>query len=217
MSTANSTAVEEGQLPTSILIVDGTNIENRCREGFEREDIDFRLFFSKVTAGTQLLRTHYFTAPLSGKSECQRQRQAEQAGRFNVLKQMANTTLHLGRYQTRTVTCRKCRFEYPSYAEKGTDVGVAVCLAEAAIKPLSDLIYLLAGDNDYVPALKLAKDQGAKVILGAVIDGLTPEHRQLAAISDLRRFSAKFVKLDHSFMSTCWRPVKTGTLHSRAS
>src|SRR5439155_3288098 len=111
-------ATEEVQVPTSILVIDGTNIENRCREAFNREDIDFRAFFAKVAAGTRLLQTHYFTAAYSRRGD--QRRLADQSGRFNVIRSMADTSLHLGRHQEREVRCRECGHTYIAYAEKGT-------------------------------------------------------------------------------------------------
>jgi len=193
-------------LPTSILIIDGTNIESRCREAFGRDDIDFRVFFAKVTAGTRLLHTHYFTAPFSRRSDPVRL--AEQSGRFNVLKTMADTTLHLGRNQAREVRCRECGHTYTAYAEKGTDVAAAVSLIDCVIRKRSDQLFLLAGDNDYLPALRLARTEGAKVIVGSVISPHQHKHGQLMAVSDLRHNCDRYFEIDQRFMNDCWRPEK---------
>lgn len=186
--------------------MDGTNIESRCREAFGREDIDFRLFFAKVATGTRLLHTHYFTAPLSRKSDPKRV--AEQSGRFNALKSMAGTTLYLGRHQAREVSCRNCGFTYTTYAEKGTDVAAAIQLVDCAAGKRADLLFLLAGDNDYLPALKWVRSAGAKVVVGSVISPLESTHGQLMAISDLRHNCERYFQIDTVFMSNCWRPTR---------
>jgi uncharacterized LabA/DUF88 family protein len=193
-------------LPTSTLIVDGTNIETRCREAFGRDDIDFHRFFAKVTAGTHLLQAHYFTAPFSRRADPKRL--AEQSGRFNVLKAMLNTSLHLGRHQAREVRCRECGFSYTAYVEKGTDVAAAVFLIEAAIRKRSEQIFLLAGDNDYLPALQLARGEGARLIIGSVISPQEHKHGQLMAIAGLRHNCSRYFEIDQAFMSDCWRPPK---------
>jgi len=195
-------------LPTSILIIDGTNIEARCREGFGRDDIDFRRFFAKVAAATRLLHTHYFTAPFSRRSDPQRL--AEQSGRFNVLKAMPNTTLHLGRYQAREVRCRECGHVYTGFTEKGTDVAAAVSLIDAAIRRRAEQLFLLAGDNDYLPAVRLARAEGVKVIVGSVISPHEHKHGQLMAIADLRHNCDRYFEIDQGFMDDCWRPAKPG-------
>lgn len=192
--------------PTSILIIDGSNIESRCRDAFGREDIDFRLFFGKVAAGTRLLHTHYFTAPFSRRSDPRRL--AAQSGRFNVLKAMADTTLHLGRHQARTVACRQCGFEYTAYAEKGTDVAAAICLVDCATNRRADLLYLLAGDNDYLPAVRVARAAGARVVVASVISPHESAFGQLNAIADLRHNCDRYLPLNVEFMCDCWRPAK---------
>ncbi|MGA2233214.1 MAG: NYN domain-containing protein [Tepidisphaeraceae bacterium] len=195
-------------LPTSILIIDGTNIEARCREAFSRDDIDFGRFFAKVAAATTLLHTHYFTAPFSRRSDPQRL--AEQSGRFNVLKAMPNATLHLGRYQAREVRCRECGHVYTAFAEKGTDVAAAVCLIDAAIRRRAEQLFLLAGDNDYLPAVRLARAEGVKVVVGSVISPHEHKHGQLMAIADLRHNCGRYFEIDQDFMADCWRPPKPG-------
>lgn len=207
MRVPDDTAIQP-ELPTSILIIDGTNIENRCREAFGREDIDFRIFFAKVAAGTRILHTNYFTAPLSRRSDPKRL--AEQSGRFNVLKAMPNTSLHLGRHQAREVRCRECGHTYTAYAEKGTDVAAAVCLIDCAIRKRAEQLFLLAGDNDYLPALRLARAERAKVIVGSVISPSEHKHGQLMAVADLRHNCDRYLEIDQAFMSDCWRPPKPG-------
>lgn len=194
---------DDPKLPTSILIVDGTNIENRCREAFHREDIDFRLFFAKVTHGTRLLHTHYFTAPYGGHD---RERQAAQSGRFNALNAMPNTTLHLGRHQQRQVKCRNCGHTHTSYAEKGTDVAAAIELVGSVNQ--ADRLILLAGDNDYRPALELTKRQGAHVTVGSVVSPSRGTQKQLMAVADLRHNCSNYMRLDDAFFADCWRPPK---------
>jgi uncharacterized LabA/DUF88 family protein len=198
--------VEPAAIPTSILIIDGTNIENRCRESFGREDIDFRAFFAKVAAGTKLHHTHYFTAAYSRRVDTRQQ--AEQSGRFNVLKSMPDTSLHLGRHQAREVRCRKCQHTYTAFAEKGTDVAAAICLIECVIRKRADMVFLLAGDNDYLPALKLAKQEGMKVVVGSIISPHENESGQLMAIANLRHNCHRYFKMDQAFMDGCWRPQK---------
>jgi uncharacterized LabA/DUF88 family protein len=189
--------------PTSIIVADGTNIENRCRECFGRDDIDFNLFFAKVAEGTQLLHVYYFTAPFSPKQN--REQAAAQAGRFNALRARANTSLILGRHHPRVVTCKNCTHSYTAFAEKGTDVAAALKLVECAAKKEADQLFLLAGDNDYLPALKMCKSEKVPVAIGFVI-GPGPSQPQLNAVSDLRHNSVRYIMLDSAFMESCWRP-----------
>jgi uncharacterized LabA/DUF88 family protein len=193
-------------LPTSILVIDGTNIERRCQESFGRTDFDFNLFFAKVACGTRLLQAHYFTAPLSRSAPAHEV--AAQSAKFNVLKTLPHATLYLGRYQPRTITCKQCHRQFQVFVEKGTDVAVGIMLVECAIRRRADILFLLAGDNDYMPALKLARSEGVRVVVGFVISPLLSEAHQIMAVADLRHNSERFIKLDQAFMADCWRPAK---------
>jgi uncharacterized LabA/DUF88 family protein len=120
---------------------------------------------------------------------------------------MPNTTLHLGRYQPRDLVCKICGRTYSSYVEKGTDVAAAVMLVDCAIRKRSDVVFLLAGDNDYLPAVKFARTEGARLVVGFVVNPHRSEHDQLMAVADLRHNCERYIKIDAAFMSDCWRPV----------
>jgi hypothetical protein len=47
--------------------------------------------------------------------------------------------------------------KFPVHEEKLTDVNIAVSIVEACVKQQCDILYLVSGDNDLVPALEAAK------------------------------------------------------------
>lgn len=110
----------------------------------------------------------------------------------------------LGRHISRLITCRECKFTYTGYTEKGTDVAAAIKLVECAIGKRAGRLFLLAGDNDYVPALKFCAGK-VPVTVGFVIGQNQSIHAQLAGVADLRHNSSAYLKLDALFMADCWR------------
>lgn len=185
-------------LPTSMVFVDGTNLDLRCVQCFSRNDIDFQKFFSILTAGTDLRDVYYFTADY--KNEADRR---NQQGVLNRLKKMG-VKVKLGRHLPRTVTCKSCGERWTTYSEKGTDVGTAVSLVQAALMKSADRLFLVAGDNDYVPAMEMAKVAGRAPCLGFVVGPHENKQRKWLEIANMRHNSSSQVVLDDAFMSKCW-------------
>ena len=74
--------------------------------------------------------------------------------------QSVNVEVILGRFQEKTRTCRApggCGLRFSVHEEKLTDVNIAVSIVEACITKQCDILYLISGDNDLVPALQAAK------------------------------------------------------------
>jgi uncharacterized LabA/DUF88 family protein len=74
--------------------------------------------------------------------------------------QSVNVEVILGRFQEKTRSCRApggCGLKFPVHEEKLTDVNIAISIVEACITNQCDILYLVSGDNDLVPALEAAK------------------------------------------------------------
>jgi uncharacterized LabA/DUF88 family protein len=59
----------------------------------------------------------------------------------------------------------------PDLVQKGVDIRLALDLAMVAIKRQADVAVLIAGDVDFVPAMKLARREGLRVYLDLVSGG----------------------------------------------
>lgn len=190
-------------VPTSLLFVDGTNLDHRCLTALGRDDIDFDRLIAALSEGTRLLHTHYFTAPYNRTADERRYR--KQTGDFNKLRKMADVTLHLGRHQARHMECRSCGHRYTTYVEKGTDVGAAACLVQAACHHQADQLILVSGDNDFWPALKIARAEGVWCTVAFVVGQEESRFQKLNEVSNLRDAANRYVVLDSEFMENCWR------------
>ena len=70
----------------------------------------------------------------------------------------------------------------PDIHQKGVDMRIGLDIAALTMKHHADVIVLVAGDSDFVPAMKLARREGAKlylVTLGHVVRGGMVEHADL--------------------------------------
>lgn len=198
--TSIATPVEVAKpLPTSLVFIDGTNLDHRCWEAFGRTDIDFQKFLAALSAGTQLKHTHYFTAPYTGEREKKRQ-----TGALNLLRKLGNVTVKLGRYQPRLFTCDKCRYEHRLVTEKGTDVGTACEMVRSACQRSADRLILVAGDNDFIPALTMARELKVHAEFAFVMGPNEDQHRAWMAVANMRHAARNQTVLDEQFMSKCW-------------
>jgi uncharacterized LabA/DUF88 family protein len=182
-----------------MLFVDGTHVDHRCWNAFHRTDIDFAKFFAKLAQGTVLKGVVYCFAPYLHEDM-----RRTQTGVLNRLKKMQGVRTYEGRHMRREYSCRWCKRLHTDSVEKGTDVAVAAHLVEAACLKLADRLILVAGDNDYWPALEVAKGVGADCRFAYFVGPGEIDQRVFNEVAQLRYKSSGFIKLNDAFMQDCW-------------
>jgi uncharacterized LabA/DUF88 family protein len=204
---------DPNERPTSIIVVDGTNLDHRLSDAMasrriEMRDIDFAAMFAKLSEGTHLLKVHYCSAPYLSSSDPRRNEgRARQTRTFNRLESLGYVELHnKGRHVQRPDTCFHCRRPIKVTVEKGTDVSAGVHLVHAACMKLADRIILVANDNDFVPALRLSNQVGARLTLAYVVAN-NGDHR---LVGEMRREVAQTIHITPEFMDPFWiaRPTQ---------
>lgn len=189
-----------------MLFIDGTNLDRTCLEKFGRNDIDFEKLLPLVSAGTQLLRTYYVTAPY--KREIDDLRYRIQTGMLNHLKRIPNVVVDLQEHRFRDFRCKKCGYTARTPREKGTDVAVASFFVEAAVKSSADELILVANDSDYAPAFKLAQQHGRRLGLAYVLGNDEKEFQIKLSMAKMWNVCKRIVRLDLSEMNKVWMPVR---------
>jgi uncharacterized LabA/DUF88 family protein len=63
----------------------------------------------------------------------------------------------------------------PAFRQKAVDMRIGVDIAAITLKRQADTIILVAGDADFVPAAKLARREGVRVILDPLWRSVSPE------------------------------------------
>lgn len=79
-----------------------------------------------------------------------------------LLREAAQSALLAGERQVADLT--DADFE-PGFRQKAVDMRIGVDIASITLKRQADTIILVAGDSDFVPAAKLARREGVRVIL----------------------------------------------------
>ncbi len=63
----------------------------------------------------------------------------------------------LGRFKSKTRTCKACGQTYCSHEEKETDVSIGIHLVRDALLGSYDTAFVVSGDSDIVPAIRMAR------------------------------------------------------------
>lgn len=164
-----------------IVLVDGFNLYHGMKHQFGRRLLwlDLTALARSLRPRSSLLSVKYFTAPVlddpvaaSNQARYQRALEVRSDGVLEVVQ---------GRYQKKTLSCRKCHASWTHYEEKETDVNIATSMVVAAADGRADSLIVISADSDLVPAVKAARDLNPKLFIAAAFPP--------------RRFSAELKKL----------------------
>ena len=75
----------------------------------------------------------------------------------SALKTM-NVHIVLGNFKRKPRSCKNCKSEWLGHEEKETDVNIAIHLIKAAFERSYDRMYIITGDTDIAPAIRMAKE-----------------------------------------------------------
>lgn len=53
----------------------------------------------------------------------------------------------------------------PNISQKGVDMRIGLDIAWIALKRIADVLVLVTGDSDFIPAMKMARKEGLTVVL----------------------------------------------------
>ncbi len=148
----------------SAIFIDGAYLFNLLRNEFEGARINFELLPSKLTQGTNLLRTYYYSSlpyrsdppTIHETSFYNRQRQF-----FSALRLLPRYTVKLGRVERRGNRADGS----PATEQKRVDILLAVDLVKLSADGHIQRAILIAGDSDFIPAIDAAKSEGVVVSL----------------------------------------------------
>ena len=149
------------RLPRAEIFVDGTNFDIAARR-LVGSSIDMpkfaRTIVHKISQSHLLVKLHYCTAP-AGESTPDHSR--FEHAYFDRLRESQAVNLVLGRHQS---TGKYDRNNRKIFAEKHTDVNVAILMIEGACDNRYDTAVTISGDSDMVPAMKRVRERGKRVI-----------------------------------------------------
>ena len=177
---------------TTVIFVDGEHVRKIFDKAGFRNDIP-KVIKKILTLcnidDNDLLRVYFYTSPpyqSSNPSYAEKDRYKAFQRFENFLKKQDNFEIKLGRTEKRG----------DEFEQKMVDVLLSIDLVELSAKGNIDTAILVAGDSDFVPAVKKAKYNGARVIL-CCSSNKNEYHQNLWNEADRR------IYMDQQFMSEC--------------
>lgn len=148
---------------SAIAYVDGFNLYNGIHEAFEHRFLwlDLVKLFESLRPLNELVKVKYFTSVILDDPDAQ----GRQSDYINALKTLYPSQIEvvLGRYQRKQMSCNACGATWISYEEKETDVNIAVQMVSDALATEAENFYVVSGDSDLVPAIKLVQEHAPEL------------------------------------------------------
>lgn len=117
--------------------------------------IDFVKLCKQFIPGGDLIFVKYFTAPPSDDGKRSRQSALLKA---NELLNPEKFIIINGNYQSKSITCKKCRKTSLHPEEKRTDVNISVNMMLDCFNDKADTFVLISADSDQVPTIQAIKE-----------------------------------------------------------
>ena len=147
----------------SAVFIDGGYLNALLREEFNTAKIDYQALVRVLVEPSELLRAYYYhCAPYQSSPPTEEERK-----RFSQMDSFFNYLRRLSRFEVRQGKLSRYYDEdgKPVYKQKGVDVLLGIELALLAAKRRIEYAVLLTGDNDLIPAVQTARDEGVVVHL----------------------------------------------------
>jgi len=148
----------------------------------------------------ELMNIYFFEAPSHDPASLSRQQIYMNA--LLSLPTMDKNSFSGGEFKPRTVKCYQCGHQYTTHTEKGTDVSLAVQLIEDVALRKCEGVIIVAGDNDYLPALRAIKRIDPNLLMYVIF----PPHRSSIEISSIAG-AVNCRKIDYHRLERCQLPV----------
>jgi len=139
------------------VFIDGAYLDAIANQEQQRR-ADLSILSERVAGGIEILRTYYYDAPpyqSDPPTADEIERTAAKDKRFARLEQLPNFTVRRG----------ACVKRGGTYIQKMVDVLLVCDLLQLSFKKLITHAALVTGDSDFVPAIRIAKDEGVQIWL----------------------------------------------------
>ncbi len=169
------------------IFIDGAYLDKILEYCFDRTRIDFDKFVS-VIGGDSILRAYYYHCPPYVSPEPTDEEIARMQAKerfFRALSNIPRFQIRLGKLVFRGNNDQG----YPIFIQKLVDVMLSVDMVQLSATRQINRVILVAGDNDFLPAVEAVKQLGVLVSLlhGPGFRGGGVSHNELWKTADERR------------------------------
>ncbi|HXC25646.1 MAG TPA: NYN domain-containing protein [Gemmatimonadaceae bacterium] len=158
-----------------VFLVDGLNLHHSVRQARQafpgvgispwldvRALCDAHLYLIAPTAVTS--ETHYFVT-FAEHLETTRPGIVQADRDYTEALTASGVRVHLGRFKSRRMRCPTCRTVWFRHEEKETDVAIAAHGIALAVTDACDVVVLVSGDTDLLPALHTVRTLAPQMAL----------------------------------------------------
>lgn len=166
------------------VFIDGGYLSKILKDRFGQAVIDYGQFAKWAAEGYEIFRTYYYDCPpyqSAHPTEDERRRTASRQAFFTALNRLDRFSVRLGRLAYRGTN----ESGEPIFEQKRVDLQLGLDLAFLVAKSRVEMVVLVSGDSDLIPAVRTAREQGALVRL--VHGPRTTYHQDLWDEADERR------------------------------
>lgn len=112
-----------------------------------------KLIRSLLAPEHRLIGVKYFTARVQTPDD----KRKRQTAFLDAVNAVSESEVILGKFYRTPQRCRKCKATWHAHEEKMTDSAIASHLVADALRDQFDTAYLIGGDTDIVPAIKMVR------------------------------------------------------------
>ena len=150
----------------TICFIDDSNVFHGSREAGWR--VDWTKFDRYLEKSGQIWQTYFFGSTHEPPTD-------EEERFFDFIRDKLRWEVQLYELGRRTVRCRNCGDTETVPTEKGVDVGLAIKMITLGINQAFETAILVAGDRDYLEAVKFVKGLGLRVEVITWRNGLSSD------------------------------------------
>jgi len=165
------------------IFIDGSNLYHALRSNFQRYDLNFDAFTTKLCGSRKLFRTYYYNVLQDPAQRPEGSR--EQQEFLDILAKTPYLEVRLG----------GSKLSQGVPVEKGVDIMLATDLLNYAWLDYYDTAVVVSGDADFAYALQTVKNMGKYIEVAYFEGGIS---RDLLNVADRRTL------LDREFLNGLW-------------
>ncbi len=146
------------------VFIDGGYIEKINKDEFHDFHIDYLKLSKLMANGYSHLRTYYYNClpyQSNAPSDQEKERLSKRQKFYHALEKLDHFTVRLGKLKFRG----NDNEGNPIFVQKGVDVYLATDLVLLSTKHIITHASILTADTDFLPAFKVAKDEGVVITL----------------------------------------------------
>lgn len=176
-----------------VLFIDGNNFYYGLKKLYGNSRsltaFNFKKLGELLSEKRNFIRAYYYNAPLNFADDPQSY--AKQQRFFDKVRNTEKVKLVLARLQKRKIEGTDITY----YVVKGDDIHIAVDMVKGAYENSYDVVILVSGDGDFVPAVKTVQEKG-KIVENAYFNKSMSWH--------LKQTCDRSIKLTQELLDKCF-------------